>query len=144
MNEPKVATKHNEDHRAIGAKNDDFELQAAQSVSGPLPSSSEMQGYNSISPDLVDRIVSMAEKESDFRHEMEKASLAANKELALNHQAERRRGQFIGVFIALCCLGTSAFLGLQGLETAASVVGGATVVGLVAVFVTGRSGKHKE
>ena len=40
-------------------------------VSGPLPSAIEMRGYASISPDLPERIVAMAEQQAEHRQRLE-------------------------------------------------------------------------
>lgn len=55
--------------------------------------------------------------------------------------AESRRGQRYGLLAALAALTTTCVLGYQGHEAAAATVGGSTVVGLVAVFITGRRGR---
>lgn len=56
--------------------------------------------------------------------------------------AESRRGQRYGLLAALAAALTAACVpGYQGHEAAAATVGGSTVVGLVAVFITGRRGR---
>ncbi len=113
-------------------------------ISGPLPSASEMRGYNEISPDLVNRIVTLAEKETEFRHSTERNIIEVNYELAKEHQKERKRGQIIGAIVSFMCLLTSGYLGYLGHPTAAGIVGGTTVIGLVAVFVTGQYSANKD
>lgn len=73
----------------------------------------------------------MAEKEQENAQD---ARMLAIREEA----ADTRRGQIIGGVVAVSAFLTAAFLGYHGHSYAASIVGGATVVGLVTVFVTGR------
>lgn len=46
--------------------------QEVQQYSGPLPHPDMMRGYEELLPGSADRILTMAEKEEDHRHEMEK------------------------------------------------------------------------
>ena len=55
--------------------------------------------------------------------------------------AESRRGQRYGLLIALAALTAACVLGYQGREAAAATVGGGTMIGLAAVFITGRRGR---
>ena len=107
-------------------------------ISGPIPSASEMERYHSIDPMLADRIVSLAEREADHRHRNDDAMLRANIEITNKQFLERRIGQFLGFGIAIAGLSCCIALAWMGYQTAASVVGGATVVGLVGIFVTGQ------
>lgn len=52
--------------------------------------------------------------------------------------ADNRRGQILGFLTALAALTAACVLGAHGHGTAAAIVGGATVVGLVTAFVAGR------
>jgi len=47
-------------------------------VSGPIPSADELARYNAIDPELVNRIISLAEREATNRHKMESLALNAN------------------------------------------------------------------
>lgn len=53
-------------------------------------------------------------------------------------QAARTRGQYLGFTIAVLGLAAGLTAALHGAEIAGSVLGGATVVSLVCVFVLGR------
>ncbi len=107
-------------------------------LSGPLPSSSEMEKYNAISPELVIRIISMAEREAANRHKLDKEALQANIAITDKQFSERKRGQILGFCIGSLGLLCSVALAWIGYENAASIVGGSTVIGLVGVFVTGQ------
>ncbi len=51
---------------------------------------------------------------------------------------ERHVGQVLGFMIGLGGLVAATLLGLYGAETAATIIGGGTLVSLVSVFVLGR------
>lgn len=55
--------------------------------------------------------------------------------------ADSRRGQKYALRIALAARTAACVLGYQGHEAAAATVGGSTMIGLVAVFITGRRGR---
>lgn len=103
--------------------------------SGPLPPPELLAAYDDVHPGLAERIVAMAEKEQTFGHEITHAALNAEND-------EHRRGQhyaLIGSIVAFLC---SFGLGVVGATTAATVVGGATVVSLVTAFILGRKLSH--
>jgi len=113
-------------------------------VSGPIPSADEMAKYKSIDPELINRIVSLAEREAANRHKMESTALTANIEISDKHFSERRLGQKFGFGIGALGLICSVILAMIGAETTASIVGGSTVLGLVGIFVTGQILSKKE
>lgn len=51
-----------------------------------------------------------------------------------------RRGQFCGLAVSFAALGVVAFTACPGHPVAVTILGGATLTGLVAVFVAGRPG----
>lgn len=71
--------------------------------------------------------------ESDLRHlqNMDRTSIEGK-------FSERQRGQRFGLCIGLAGLCVAAFLGFSGHDWLAGVIGGTTLVSLVAVFVLGR------
>lgn len=89
-------------------------------------------------PDLVDRIVSLAEREAANRHKMESLALQANIEISSKQFSERKLGQRFGFSIGALGLICSVVLAWMGYENAASIVGGSTVLGLVSIFVAGQ------
>ena len=107
-------------------------------VSGPIPSADEMARYKTIDPELVNRIVSLAEREAANRHKMEALALNANIEISNKQFSERRLGQRFGFGIGALGLICSVALSWIGADNTASIVGGSTVLGLVGIFVTGQ------
>lgn len=105
---------------------------------GPLPSAEQLKAYAEINPELPERIVLMAEREQSHRHTLEQQELQASVEQHRDNAKYRERGQnyalLISIFFVLASVG---FAGL-GAPIAGSVLGGATLLGIVSVFVTGR------
>lgn len=112
--------------------------QRIEQFSGPIPSPDVLARYNEIVPNAAERILVMAESDATHQREIEMAALNAQRR-------ERRLGQVFGFSIGIAALAVAALALMKGHAAAASVIGGTTVVGLVAVFVTGRVlvSKHK-
>lgn len=73
----------------------------------------------------------MAESDAAFQRDITFAALRAE-------AREKQRGQYLGFTIGTFALVISAFALYLGHTGAAGIIGGATVVGLVSVFVIGR------
>jgi len=104
---------------------------------GPLPSPECLQEYNSVLPGLAERIVSMAEKQSNHRIKIEEIVIQSNVK-------ESRLGQTYGLLIGLAGMAVTLTLALSGHDSVASIIGSSTLVSLVAVFVIGRRKQQKE
>nr|WP_277881299.1 DUF2335 domain-containing protein [Leptolyngbya sp. FACHB-17] len=98
---------------------------------GPLPDPNTLQRYEEVKQGFAERIMMMAEANNQFRIQISHNSLKAK-------SREVFIGQVFGLLIGLGGLCTAAFLGYLGESTAASVIGGTTVVGLVTAFIQGR------
>lgn len=57
---------------------------------------------------------------------------------------ERIAGLVFALVIAVVGLGVAAYLALNNHDTAASVIGGATLVGLVTAFIAGKKAEPKK
>jgi uncharacterized membrane protein len=114
-----------------------------------LPSARELQGYDAVSPGAADRIIAMAERNQERRHESERMNDESNRLIAQANSeavlasarssdaevAEIRRGQWMAYSIVLLFIGCSVGLALAGKEIAASVIGGGVLVALVTTFL---------
>lgn len=96
--------------------------------SGPLPSARELEGYNRVSPGLVDTIVTEWRTETAHRRRLEQFTLTAQ----VNAQ---RRGQIFGLLIALIVVGCGVGLTLAGRDTAGLVAIITPLATLAGVFV---------
>lgn len=104
---------------------------------GPLPSSSELQGYDTVLPGAADRIISMLESNVAHVQEMEKTHLASHfdtKQLQLKLGA----GTVLLVFLV------TALALILGHEKAAIAFGTTTVIALATIFVSGKRYSKQE
>lgn len=88
---------------------------------GPLPHPDTLDRYAGTIPDGANRIMTMAEKEQDQRHRME------------------RWGMICALIVALAFLAAGTGVVLEGHDAAGAVFVGATLVALVTAFIYGRS-----
>lgn len=107
------------------------------SHSGPIPSPEAFERYGNVLPSAPDRILRMAEKQLDHRIDVEK--------LAVRRQLNQSgSGQILAFFIAVGCISASTWAAMHDHDTFAGILGGATVVGLVTVFIAGRNSQKKQ
>ncbi|WP_156680320.1 DUF2335 domain-containing protein [Sphingomonas profundi] len=95
--------------------------------SGPIPSAEEMEHLERVHPGSADRCFTMAEKEQAHRHECEKAII--DREFVF-----RGRGQWLAITAVICLLCAVGFIAYLGDTKSATVLGTATLVGLVYAF----------
>ncbi|MEA3277059.1 MAG: DUF2335 domain-containing protein [Pseudomonadota bacterium] len=100
--------------------------------SGPLPPPEILQHYKEIEPDFPERILRLTEGEAAHRRELNMKALGVDR-------LETVLGQVFGFLVALAAFATAGVLGYLGHPAASTIVGGATIGGLVAAFIKGRS-----
>jgi len=108
-----------------------------RTVTGPIPSPEVMEGYRKIDSSFPQRIMAMAENESDHRRDLERARSAAMNRDMRDARVERRNGQFIAGLVAIAIMGAAVWVTLSGHPK----VGGGLVASLVVaitVLVTGK------
>lgn len=110
--------------------------QVTQQYSGPIPPPEILYRFDQIVPGAAERILIMAEEDAKHQREIEKTALTLAAE-------EVKRGQRYGLTIGSLAFITSIIALVLGSEKTAIALGGTTVVGLVAVFVTGRIKQSK-
>ncbi len=104
--------------------------------SGPLPSPVTLQQYNEIIPNGAERIMAMSESQSEHRKSLEAKVIESQ-----TRQSER--GQLIAGVLALVLIGAGAAAFLTGHDGVAGTIFGVTVVGLVTVFLIGKTEQQK-
>jgi len=102
------------------------------SFQGPLPPPEILQRYKDIQPDFPERILRLTEEEAAHRRDITRKAVWID-------GIETIIGQIFGLVVALAAFITTNVLGYFGHPAAASIVGSSTIVGLVAVFIKGRS-----
>ncbi|MES0335575.1 MAG: DUF2335 domain-containing protein [Candidatus Magnetobacterium sp. LHC-1] len=117
---------------------------SAISFSGPIPSPDILKGYSELSADLPERIIKMAEEEAKHAHEMEREKLRIDEKCLDGDISRQKRGQLFGLIIGLSGLASAIACVALGAEAVGGIIGGATIVGLVGVFVIGRYYKEEE
>lgn len=113
-------------------KNDPNQLAVTtQQYSGPIPPPNILEGFERIVPGSAERILRMAEQNSEHQQAIEKLALTSRFK-------EVRRGQIFGLVAVICALATCLLSLYLGSEKAAMIIGGTTIVGLAAAFIVGR------
>lgn len=110
---------------------------SAWSFSGPLPPPEILARYNAAFPEAAERIVKMAERQSEHRQNLEKLVVDSN-------SRAQARGQYLGFIIVMVAIVGGFALIWNGKDTIgiSSVI--ASLIGLVTVFVIGRSKQKRE
>lgn len=130
---------HNEIRQAIRHVTAEF--------SGPLPPPEILRQYEDVSEGLSERLISLVEKETDFRRKMEERFLEAqidfkSRSLEISSQ-EVRRGQVFGLSIGCVALVCGLITAWIGHPVAGTLLGSGTILGLVSAFLYGRKTPHR-
>lgn len=112
-------------------------IRKATSFSGPIPHPEILKGYSEVVKDGGERIVTMAEKQSNHRMQLE--DYAIKEELK-----QSRLGQVFGFILGLLGLGLATTLAMFGHDAIAGIFGTTTIIGLVTVFVLGKKYQQKD
>lgn len=124
-------------------------VSVAAAFSGPLPPPNVLSGYEDVLPGAADRIISMAEKQSEHRQELERLGTAASIDAMKRQFQEARCGQICAVIVALALIGGGVYLAKIGHPWEGTAMGGGGVIGgvglqaLVGTFLKGRSDDSK-
>jgi uncharacterized membrane protein len=109
---------------------------SAKTFSGPIPPPDEMERFNQIIPNGADRIMKMAETQSGHRISIEDY-------VVRSQQRQSGTGQVFGFIIGLTGLVLAYLAIAAGHDAAGATIGGATLLGMVTVFVTGKVAQKK-
>ncbi len=112
-------------------------LSVKRSWTAPFPPPDILKGYNDAVPNGADRILKMAENQSEHRMNLENNVI--NRELN-----QSGKGQNYGLIIALSFLAGSIFLIYTGHEISGAVLATIDLVALVSVFVFGKWQQKKD
>lgn len=137
---PRIKHQNKSITRNTGAKPDNSITAVEQKAfSGPIPPPDILEAYKKINPEIPEKIIHNFLQESHHRREFEKRSLEANVEISQKNSAQKTRGQYLGFIITIAGFLTAGLVSIIGHDAeTASLIGGGTLVSLVAVFVTGR------
>lgn len=122
---------------------------------GPLPPPDVLEKYERLHKGLVDRIVTMAEKEGDHRRGQEQRQLQSDidaRQFALESDRQtvnqgfkiQRRGQDYALAVVVATLLAAAYFVYLGHELGGGLLGVGGIVALAYVFIHGHKPKAKE
>jgi uncharacterized membrane protein len=117
------------DATTTAATGDDI-VHVSGTFSGPLPPPSILAEYNGIDPELVNRIVSMAENQAAHRRSTEA-------ELVTGSIFTQRMGMVCGVIVAMSVLIAATVMVCMNHPWPGSILGTGDLVAIVSVFVYG-------
>lgn len=116
----------------VKQKNRNGELTLSHTTTdAPLLPVQQIEQLYRIDPALVDWVKKQTEEESAFRRK-------ENKRVNTFVFTTQTLGQICALVVSLGGLAAAAYLGANGAQTAAAVIGGTTVVSLVSIFILGR------
>lgn len=109
----------------------------AQFSSGPIPDAQTLAQYGEIIPDAPERILRMAEKQSDHRQHLEKYVI---------HSDSRRAnlGVICAFIITMTVILSGAYIALQGHPITGTIFTGMGLVGLAGTFIYGTQSRKEE
>jgi len=111
-----------------------------QSYSGPIPPPAFLKAYEEIVPGSANRILSMAEKNSDHSIQMDKEQIS----LAHRHLNNQQRGQNYTLICFVIVAGLSGYAIHKGYSTAGIAVLISEIVALAGVFICQKYIAHKK
>jgi uncharacterized membrane protein len=109
----------------------------------PLPPAQELERLNQIQPGIVERILRMAEREQEIRHEHTREVLQLEKRNLQSLNFNIRLSFFLGFGSVLVSTGMCGYFAYLGNIEAAADAAKWVIVSLAAVFITGRFLQHK-
>lgn len=109
----------------------------AERHSGPLPHPKILAQYGEVIPNAPERILAMAEAQSQHRREMEKEAMSQER-YKLQIDFRLAIGGLVSAFIiTICFLAVAGILISQGHEVSGAVLGVIDLTALVGVFIYG-------
>ncbi|MBS0300552.1 hypothetical protein [Ottowia sp.] len=116
-------------HTNASARSRDAEVTLSQTTTdAPLLPVEQISRIKELAPERVDWIFNQTALESDARR-------AENRRVNTLIFVERLAGLVFALLVAIGGLGVAAYLAMHGHDLVASIIGGATLVGLVTAFV---------
>ncbi|HEY4526937.1 MAG TPA: DUF2335 domain-containing protein [Candidatus Paceibacterota bacterium] len=125
---------------SLPQRNDDQNhvvVRQSTSYSGPLPHPETLRMFDQVVPGAAERIIKMAEDQSNHRKELEKKVIESD-------IARSRLGQILGFAIAIVGLVVSAIVSIYGNAIAGGIIGVGTLASLVGVFMYGATTRSRE
>lgn len=107
-------------------------VSVSKTHTGPIPDPETLEGYNLIIPNGADRIMTMAEKQSEHRMKLET-------KLITGQQNQSNLGQILACIIGITALLVAGYSINNGHEWGGSIIGAGGLTSLVTAFIQGKS-----
>lgn len=111
--------------------------QTVQGFTGPIPPPQVLAGYEQVLPGAANRIITMAERQSDHRQDLERRVVSAN----IRHA---EIGLWLGAAVAVIMVVAAVLVAIAGHPVVGGVIGAFDVVGIVTVFVLRQRAREQE
>lgn len=105
--------------------------------SGPIPDPMTLERYELLLPGAADRILTMAENQSEHRRDIERIVIKSRARDSL-------LGVIFGFILAIMTIVAGTYVVIKGYTWSGTILGSAGLVGLVSVFVYGTRSARKE
>ena len=112
-------------------------VQRQELTIGPIPSPDHLERYEQTLPGAAERILSMAERQSNHRQTLESKVIKSDIRNSL-------LGLIFGFIIGMTGVASAFYLIYLGRILEGTIFGGATIVSLVSVFIYGSRQRRKE
>lgn len=112
-------------------------VEKSSSFAGPLPPPSLFNGYEKTLPGAADRILKMAEKEQENRHQN-------NKDMLQQFKGERKRGQYMGCILVVVLAICGLLLGYFGHDWLSGIIFTGALISVPIIFVLNREPQKKQ
>jgi uncharacterized membrane protein len=119
-----ITTANKEEENSEGRSS----LEINQIFSGPLPHPQILKGYEEVLPGLADRIMKMAEKQSEHRKEIENTVI-------ITHTKNRRRGLIFAFIITIVAIVVGGLLVYSNHPVGAAVASILPIGSIVGAFI---------
>ena len=113
------------------------QLMGVHAFSGPLPPPEHLERYEKLLPGITDRLLTIAEKQSDNRIQTERG--------VVDNVIRQKWFKYISAVVAMFLLiALGAYLAIKGLVWLAGIILTTTLLGVLAIFVLGQIPSNKK
>lgn len=113
-----------------------------ETFSGPMPPPMLLKEYQNLIPDAPERILKMAELEQEHRIKVDNEMLRQSGISILEMSKANKSSQFFAFILTLILIISGVVLTIKGFPWVGGTIFGTTIVGVVAVFITGKTIKQ--
>ena len=114
------------------------------SMHSPLPPPELLAQYEQDHPGTTDIFIQWINDETEYRRSTEERDQAHLHKMEVRQGQRSTLGLAFGFIVALSGMGTATWLGLQGHDAVAGVIGALDLVGLAGLFVYGSTQRAKQ